>query len=86
MRIKTWQSLLISLLLLLVLAVTPILTACGGDEEETETTTTTTTTGPGPTPLQPLDLVEFILLDIVALMIGIGIAMGFERIKAMRKA
>lgn len=44
MRIKTWQSLLISLLLLLVLAVTPILTGCGGGEEETETTTTTTTT------------------------------------------
>ena len=44
MRIKTWQNLLISLLLLLVLAVTPILTGCGGDKKETETTTTTTTT------------------------------------------
>ncbi|MFC1946855.1 rhodanese-like domain-containing protein [Chloroflexota bacterium] len=44
MRIKTWQNLLISLLLLLVLTVTPILTGCGGDEKETETTTTETTT------------------------------------------
>ena len=38
-----------------------------------------------PSPLQPLDLVEFIILDIVAVVIGIGIAMGFELIKAMRK-
>lgn len=44
MRIKTWQNLFISLLLLLALTVTPILTGCGGGEEDTETTTTTTTT------------------------------------------
>ena len=43
MRIKTWQNLLVSLLLLLTLIVTPFLTGCDGDEKETETTTTTTT-------------------------------------------
>ena len=44
MKIRTWATLLITLMLLAVLAVTPVLTACGGDEKETETTTTTTTT------------------------------------------
>jgi hypothetical protein len=48
--------------------------------------TNTTTPGPsGPGPLQPIDLVQFILLDIIALLSGIGIAAGYERLKARRK-
>ncbi len=54
------------------------------------TTTTvppSTTTNPpgGPGVLRPIDLIQFILLDIIALGFGIGIAVIFERVKARRK-
>jgi rhodanese-related sulfurtransferase len=65
MRIKTWQNLLISLLLLLVLAVTPILTGCGGDEKETEATTITTTTTTQ-TEVKEFDVVKGAVKDYLA--------------------
>ncbi|MCK4849168.1 MAG: hypothetical protein KAT16_09095, partial [Candidatus Heimdallarchaeota archaeon] len=47
--------------------------------------TTTTTTSLGQPPLNPMDLVQFLLLDIMALVGGIGIAVLFEKVKARRK-
>ncbi|MHA2275531.1 MAG: hypothetical protein ACXAC2_07180, partial [Candidatus Kariarchaeaceae archaeon] len=53
------------------------------------TTTIPTTTPPSTTPiappLNPIDLVQFLLLDIIALGGGIGIALLFEKVKARRK-
>ncbi len=53
------------------------------------TTTTpplTTTTPPGgPGVLRPIDLIQFLLLDIIALGSGIGIAVIFEKVKARRR-
>ena len=53
-------------------------------------TTTIPTTTPPPTtpslpPLNAIDLVQFLLLDIIALGGGIGIALLFEKVKARRK-
>ncbi|MHA1976053.1 MAG: hypothetical protein ACW98I_04015 [Candidatus Hodarchaeales archaeon] len=46
---------------------------------------TTTTTPSGPGGLRPIDLIQFLLLDIIALGSGIGIAIIFERVRARRK-
>ncbi len=54
----------------------------------TTTDVPSTTTEPpsgGPGVLRPIDLIQFILLDIIALGSGIGIAVIFERVKARRK-
>ncbi|MHA2278329.1 MAG: hypothetical protein ACXAC2_21325, partial [Candidatus Kariarchaeaceae archaeon] len=48
-------------------------------------TTTPSPTTPGAPPLNPIDLVQFLLLDIIALGGGIGIALLFEKVKAKRK-
>ncbi|PWI49736.1 hypothetical protein CEE45_01000 [Candidatus Heimdallarchaeota archaeon B3_Heim] len=48
--------------------------------------TTTTTSPSGPGVLRPIDLIQFLLLDIIALGSGIGIAVIFERVKSRRKA
>jgi hypothetical protein len=53
----------------------------------TTTPTTTTTTPPGgPGVLRPIDLIQFLLLDIIALGSGIGIAVIFERVKSRRNS
>ncbi len=51
----------------------------------TTTTTTTTSTTPGQPPSLAIDLVQFIFIDIIALLSGVGIAVLYERIKARRK-
>ena len=53
----------------------------------TTTSPDTTTTPPGgPGVLRPIDLIQFLLLDIIALGSGIGIAVIFERVKTRRKS
>ena len=52
MHTRTWPKLLISLLLLAVIAVTPVLAGCGGGTETDTGTTTTTTTTTTPTETQ----------------------------------
>ncbi|MHA1947108.1 MAG: hypothetical protein ACXAC6_08770 [Candidatus Hodarchaeales archaeon] len=47
-------------------------------------TTTLPPTTPTPPPLNPIDLVQFLLLDIIALGGGIGIALLFEKVKTRR--
>lgn len=63
MKIRTWATLLITLMLLVLLAVTPVLTACGGEEKETETTTTTTTTTTTQTEVDEFDVVHDAVSD-----------------------
>ena len=63
MRIKTWQNLLISLLLLLALALTPLLTGCGGDEEEPEPSTSTTEPTTTETEVDEFDVVQDAVSD-----------------------
>jgi rhodanese-related sulfurtransferase len=63
MRIKTWQNLLISLLLLLALAITPLLTGCGGDEEEPEPSTSTTEPTTTETEVDEFDVVQDAVSD-----------------------
>jgi hypothetical protein len=48
--------------------------------------TNTTTTGPPGGPLLgPVDLISFILFDLVALGVGVGMAVIYERLKVMRR-
>ncbi|MHA1444132.1 MAG: hypothetical protein ACTSR4_05210, partial [Candidatus Hodarchaeales archaeon] len=47
--------------------------------------TTPPTSTPVQSPLNPLDLVQFLLLDVIALVGGIGIAVLFEKVIARRK-
>jgi rhodanese-related sulfurtransferase len=63
MRIMTWKNLLISLLLLLVLAVSPILTGCNGGEEEPDPDTSTTTPTTTETKVEEFDVVQDAVSD-----------------------
>lgn len=52
----------------------------------TTTPTNTTTTGPPAGPLLgPLDIIQFILFDLVALGVGVGLAVVYERLKVVRR-